>query len=231
VKRSSTLILERTLRKSFWNIYDHLGTLIVVNIAFAFTFWLILPFPYLICFLLYVAMIFSSYEELNMGLALTISRQNYFRFLGLLLFYLFVTTFFTLNIYFYLSLRGTLSLVGIPLSGIMLWMLLLCLATALFSFPQIIEGKDGFRTVMRRSFVLLLDNLVPTGCIIALILSVVVLLTVTGAGLLLLGFSVPAVVKATFYREVMKQYAAGDENDSWEERRGFRDLFRPWEHS
>ena len=225
------IIVEGTLKKSFWNVYDHIGLLILLNILFLLGSILIVTIPFATFFLLDVAMMLSDYREPSISVSLRTALGRYFPALLLILFYAFVVLFFSFNVYFYLSLSGNLALPGVLLAGIMLWAMLLCLATAIFAFPLLIRGGIGWRVLLKRSFLLLFDNMVPVGLVAFLIVVVEAVLLISGVGFLLLGVSIPAVMEATLFREVLKKYEERDEDDSWEERRGFRDLFRPWDNS
>jgi uncharacterized membrane protein YesL len=231
LNRSQGVILERVFKKSFWNIYDHIGLLVGINVLSIASSCLILPIPFCLFFLLEIVITFSNYQEVNLASSLKKAWKNYTRCLLLILFYIFLGIFFSFNSYFYISLKGKLSFVGILLSGFMLWILLACFMSVLFSFPLLVRGERKYRVILKKSFLLLLDNFISSGLISFFILVLTAVLIISGIGFLLLGLSIPSMIAATYYREVMKKYREDQEDDTWEEKRGFQDLFRPWQNT
>lgn len=128
------------------------------------------------------------------------------------------------NIFFYQRLGGWL---GLILSGIMLWLLLALLLTAVFLFPVMLSMDGRVWSVVRQSFLLALDNL---GLAVGLLVASLFFLggsAITGVGLFCGGLAALALLLSLAFRRLCHKYT-GDQPPA-ERPRQWRELIRPWE--
>jgi len=134
------------------------------------------------------------------------------------------------NLLFYVRIGR---LIGLALGGTMGWGLLFWVLVSLSVMPVLIYSDTGLFTVLKRSALTVLGHpffslflLLGTGMLFMVGL-------VTGVGLVLLAMSLMGVFLNTAFRELIQGHApierGMEAEEREEEKRGWRDLLRPWE--
>lgn len=159
------------------------------------------------------------------------------------------------NINFYLQLRGSLQMVGIVLAGLAFWCGMLVAIESLYALPVLVQHNLGIKKTLKRSFLLVFDNLwISIGIFIFIIIFLLISLF-SGVGPILFMLSCLAMLGNNTLYEIMTKYekkpeietvlAAGEKPTSWKQildrekadqkpkwrhdNRGWKDIFRPWE--
>lgn len=254
-------LIGRCLKKFFWNVYDHLGSLVLLNLL-----WLLLSLPWIIvtgflffvssnlaqqkqfllsftAILMAVQLLFVSpptvalfavtrkYVEYKPASLLEIFGALKHFFLpsqGLGILYLLFTVIVTVSISFYKHLGG---LFGLSLFGLMSWIEMLVFGTMIFALPLLVAREAGIWTTFKQSLLLILDNLLFSLVLFLIVLLLVAFGIFTGAGIIFLITSLISILLNTALRELLRKYSTNEVSvgEDEEEKRGFRDLLKPWE--
>jgi uncharacterized membrane protein YesL len=156
------------------------------------------------------------------------------------------------NMNFYLQLKGF----GMILAGVAFWCGIFVALQSLYAYAILVQHNVSIRKTLKRSFLLLLDNLwVTIGVFIFFILFFVFSL-LSGVGPILFMMSCIAMLGNNALYEIMTKYekkpepeqalAPGEKPTSWKQildqekadqkpkwrhdNRGWKDIFRPWDY-
>jgi len=178
--------------------------------------------------------------------------KRYFgRALGVWLMFSLAVFLLSINAHFYGAWLASLPLLGALVSGLMIWAYLAVALMGMYALPLLVQRDLSVRRVVRDSFLLILDNLFYS-LVLALAMGLVAVLGLaSGAGFFFLAVSLTAVIGNTGLRELLRRYRADEEQPevkrrprTWkevvaeqdrareeteEETRGWRDLWKPWE--
>ena len=217
-------------RKWFWNTYDYLGTLIVINIL-----WLLCALPLVTLPLAFAGLFrvtgrIAAYEETGLRDFFVHARQDLGRSFLLCGLYAGALALLAANVFFYVRLMDDWPWTGAVLSGVMMWLMVFVCMTAVFTLPLAYRNRAPVRQIIRSGVFLALDN---AGYAFVLLLAgslILVFSLASGIGLLFLGIGAIGVLFSTGLRETLKRYQQS-ETSVLEEARGWRDLLRPWGNS
>ena len=217
-------------RKWFWNTYDYLGTLIVINIL-----WLLFALPLVTLPLAFAGLFrvtgrIAAYEETGIRDFFAHTREDLRRSCCLCGLYAGVLLLLAANVLFYVRLMDAWPWVGAVLGGVMMWLIVFVCMTAVYVLPLMQRGEAPVRQVIRSGVFLAVDN--PRHAFALLFCGSVTMAfsLASGVGLLFLGIGAVGVLFSTGLREMLKRYDSTNE-DVLEEARGWRDLLRPWGYS
>ncbi len=217
-------------RKWFWNTYDYLGTLIVINIL-----WLLLALPLVTLPLAFAGLFrvtgrIAAYEETGIRDFFTHTRDDLVRSVCICGLYGGVLLLLAANVLFYVRLIDSWPWVGAVLAGVMIWLIVFVCMTAVYVLPLMQRSEAPVRQVIRSGVFLAVDK--PRHAFALLFCGSVTMAfsLASGVGLLFLGIGAVGVLFSTGLREHLKRYDNAN-GDVLEEARGWRDLLRPWGNS
>jgi uncharacterized membrane protein YesL len=170
-------------------------------------------------------------------------KKFFLRSLGLWLFFTLIAFLLVLNAAFYHHLPGKLSFLGALAAGLMGWAYLFLCLVQVYALPLLVQEDLAVKSVLRRSVLLVLDNIGYSLCLVLLAFAVLIVGLVSVAGLLFLAVGLAGVLTNTGLREILRKYEPekrGPSQTNWaeiretqgkvkEESRGWRDLWKPWE--
>lgn len=265
----------------FWDTYDNLGHILLVNVIWFICnlpglmimylifrsslginlLWILLCIP-LFIFSTTTAGLFaytkqlmelkdSSIKYLFLGM-----KQYYGKGLALVLIHLGIFLLIIININFYLQLRGSMQMLGVILAGLAFWCGIFVALESLYSFAVLVQQNLSIKKTLKRSFLLVLDNLWVTIGIFIFCISFLIISLFSGIGPILFMMSCIAMLGNNAIYEIMAKYvkkpeptptlAPGEKPTSWKqildqekadqqpkwrhENRGWKDIFRPWDY-
>lgn len=220
-------------KKAFWNSYDHLGRLMLLNLAAIIAALTVIGLPLAIMGLFAMTVKVVNYEELELRQLWPTLRpflKRGYLLVGLLLLGVAILV---ANLYFYNSLlnRGTdpagLRFLFSAMQGLMLWLLLFLSILAYFIFPVLCQMNRGVKATLKNSLFLMFNNLKVAFYLLISVLFWLIVGFFTGIGLVFLTFSMVSVIGNTAIRETLAQYREAG-LDPAEEARELRDLIKPW---
>ncbi len=220
-------------KKAFWNVYDHLGTLILLNLL---SFVFILTFvgiPLALSGLFGVTKQIAYYESVEFRDYWSNTKKYFKKAFSLAIFIMIFLFLLAANLYFYyfqIILSHTDANMRIIFSimlGGMVWLCIIFLIFLHYLFPMMVQFGDKFVSLLKKSYFLMLDNIVVSLYLFITSTFWFVLGIYTGIIAFFFSFSVVSVVCQTALREVLNQYQP-EALSKDEEVRGFRDLIRPW---
>lgn len=217
-------------RKWFWNTYDYLGTLIVINIL-----WLLLALPLVTLPLAFAGLFrvtghIAAYEETGIRDFFAHTRGDLRRSFLLCGLYAGVLILLAANVLFYVRLMEDWPWTGAILSGVMMWLIVFVCMTAVYTLPLMLREQVPVRQIVRKGVYLVVDNPRHSFALLAAGALVMAFSLASGVGLLFLGLGAIGVLFSTGLREILKRYEQR-EDGGLEEARGWRDLLRPWGYS
>ena len=217
-------------KKWFWNTYDYLGTLIIINILCVLLLLPLVTIPFAFAGLFRVTGRIAAYEKAGIRDFFSYNRTDLGRYYCLCLLYLGALLALFINIFFYVNAMPEWPWVGAILSGVMIWLVAFVCMTAVYTFPLAQSKQFSVRQIIQLGIFLVIDNMKRS--IILLIGGglVIIFSLVSGVGLVFIGLGATAVLFSTGVREIRKRYDFSEEH-IFEEVRGWRDLFRPWGYS
>lgn len=231
--------LHRVWKKWFWNAYDHAGTLVAVNLLWVLGSLLLITLPASTAGLFYVTSRMAAYREVRLRDFFVGCRDYHWRSLRLCGLYGLAAAVLAVNVWFYGRLAGSWQWAGVILGGGMIWGMAFIGLTGVYAFPLLVQTDETIRVIVKKSVLLVLDNLWYTGALGGCGVVVLVIGGITGAGVVLGAVAVVSLLFSTGLREVLKKYAPLEREgaDQFlpqpatdpEEPRGWRDLIRPWE--
>ena len=222
-------LITRIYKKSFWNTYDNIGQLILLNLIW----FLIFPLPTFLAFrylplgaypriglTIVIGLITYSYATSGVfaltarlvdyrEIALrrfTAEAQTYFpRMLSLGL--IFGTVFFVLfqSTRFYLNLKVAGGIMGFFLAGVQMWIAAFLLLMQVYLFPLLVTRDWGIKRTLRWSAVLVVLKPGLTILMFLQALAIFLLVGVTGIGVVVLLMSLTSVFLNTTLRETLRE--------------------------
>ncbi len=149
-----------------------------------------------------------------------------------------------LNIAFYQHLPGRLDVLGAFAAGLMVWAYLLLSLVQMYALPLLVQEDLPLKKCLRRSVLLMLDNLWYSLCLGLMACSLLLVALVSVAGLLVIAVGLMGVLTNTGLRQILKRYQPQRterkprtwaeireaEGQGEEETRGWWDLWKPWQH-
>ncbi len=223
-------LLAPAFRTALWRVYDHLGLLIVLNLI-----WLVLLVP-VVTAPAATAALFDVARRL--ARRETVSAATYFRSFRRLfpsalilgLFSAFTAFVLWIAVDFYSHLGGAMRYPGFLLAALLVWLGVFVALMHAHLFPVLVHGDRRLPVVLKKSALLTLDNLAFSLGILVQTAALAALCVVTGAGLVLIGGSLVAVLLVSGHRELLRKYRPDDPSlEEVKETRTWRDLWRPWE--
>jgi len=222
-------LLTRIYKKTFWNTYDHIGQLILLNLLW----FLIFPLP---TFLIFRYLPFTGYTQLTFtflaGLlthsyatpgvfALTARLADYqqthlrsffseaktYYLRTLMLSLLFGGIFFllTYSIGFYISVKIGFGLLGFFLAGIQIWIGAFALIMQVYLLPLLVGKNWDLKPVLKWSTLLIILKPGFTILLFLQALAIFILITITGVGAVLLLMSIISIFLNTALRETLRE--------------------------
>lgn len=222
-------------KKWFWNVYDYLGTLILLNVLWLICALPIVTLPASMAGLFRVTTRIAAYEEVGIRDFFIGMRQGFGRMWLVCGVYGVVFGLLSVNILFYTNLIVSWPWTGAILGGALIWLAAFVAVTGFYSFPLAAQTNEPIRRVFRDAVYLVLDNPRASVGLLLVIGSVLFVSLVTGAGIVLGGISAIGVLCSTGFREIYRRYGTKgtaletDSAQDMEEPRNWRDLLRPWE--
>lgn len=219
-------------KKWFWNTYDYLGTLILVNILWVLCSLPVITLPMTMSGLFRVTNRIAAYEETGVRDFFSGIRDNIWRSLRLCGAFSGVLLLLIINILFYLRMMTLWSWTGAILSGAMIWLVMFVGLLGIYCFPLLGQRETSTWQIIKTGMFLVLDNARYSIGLLMVGLAILMVSLLSGVGILFGGVAAIGVLCSTGLREIQKQYETSetDEASHKEEARGWRDLFRPWEY-
>jgi uncharacterized membrane protein YesL len=238
-------LLARIYKKAFWNVYDHIGRVILVNLVW----FLVFPLPTFLIFryvplagyarigaalaaglllnafamsgvFAYAARI-ADYQPASLGDFLAGGRRFYLRMLALSL--IFAAAFFLLatSIQFYIRLEVGGGILGFFLAGIQAWIGAFLLLMQTYLVPVLVKRDWGVGKTIKWAAMLTVLRPGFTILIFLQALAIFALVTLTGIGLAVLTLSLTAAFLSTTLRELLTElegrWAPRKKPTSWKE--------------
>ena len=239
--------------KFLWSAYDHLGSLIAVNLL-----WSVLSLPWMaMAYLLFAAgraagergafiaaflgvevVLFAPPTALLFSAARTWAEQREIgwralfaesrRFAGrsqaIGLLLVSTTLILWVNIYFYQQLGGW---AGLLLGAIMIWFLVALMLIAVYVFPVLISQDGPVWHTLRQSFLLAIDNIKLSFGLLLTVFATLGVGAISGIGLFCGAGAALALFLSIYFRELLPKYTG--EALPAEPHRRWREVLRPWE--
>ena len=221
--------LRVTYKKWFWHTYDYLGTLIVVNVLWILCALPVITLPVSMAGMFHVPSRIAAIEETGLRDFFVGIRLHLWRSVRLCSIYAVCLAVLTVNTLFYIRMIEQWSWGAAVLAGGLFWLMVFVIVTGLMTFPLLIESTEPVRVVVKKGILLIVDNMSAVAFLFMGVLAVLLLGTVTGAGLFFGAIPVAGLLCSTGLRELQKKYADTEDDDP-DEVRGWRDLFRPWDY-
>jgi uncharacterized membrane protein YesL len=219
-------------KKAFWNAYDHLGRLLLVNLFSVLLAITIIGLPAGIIGLFSITAKIANHENITLKEYASPLRKYLKRVVSLIAVLVFLMLLLAANLYFYNAMLhqtsgAAMTFIFSGMQGLMLWLALFFIMFSFYIFPVLFQLDSDFRVTLKNSFFLMLDNLKVSFYLFFSWLFWMFVGVATGIVGFFLSLSVIAVIGNTAVREVLAQYQPkGLEAD--EETRGLRDLLKPW---
>jgi uncharacterized membrane protein YesL len=265
----------------FWDTYDNLGHILLANVLWFICnlpglaliylvfhissgfnlFWILLLIPLGIISATTVGL-FAYTKQLmelkdNSIKSFFAGIKQYYRkafvitLIHVLLFILIIV-----NINFYLQLRGNMQMAGVVLAGLAFWCGIFIALESIYVFAILVQNNLGIKKTLKRSFLIVLDNLWVTIGIFIFLISFLILCLFSGIGPILFMMSCIAMLGNNAIYEIMAKYekkaaaapplAPGEKPTTWKQihdqekadqqpkwrhdNRGWKDIFRPWDY-
>jgi len=189
-----------------------------------------------------VAAQWSDYQATATREFFPLLRQHFFRSLGLWLLFTVCVLVLAVNAVFYQGLLGGVPILAAFVAALMGWAFMFICLLQVYALALLIQDQLSLKKILRRSALLVLDNIWYSVCLFLLISLILLIGLVSVAGLLLFSVGLIAVIDNTGLREILKKYQPQEKTErprTWaqvrqaetgaeEEPRGWRDLWRPW---
>jgi uncharacterized membrane protein YesL len=221
-------LLATIYKKAFWNTYDHIGQLLLINLLWflLFLFPTFMAFRYLpfdgytqLSFVFLIGLLTHSYatagafaltarladyEDVSLREFFGAARRFYFRTLMLSLIFGGIFLLLTYSVGFYVSVKIGFGLLGFFLAGIQVWIGAFCLLMQVYLLPLLYSRNWGVWAVLKWAGTLIL---LKPGFTILLFLQATglfFLIGVTGVGVVLLLMSLVSMFLNTALRETLR---------------------------
>ena len=248
--RPAKLVLVSSListiyKKAFWNTYDHIGRLILLNLLWALCFllptylayWLLPLDGYLKIAATALVGIFThsfattgvfaatadivDYRKFTLKQFFYAGRRLYLQALAITLLSVLVCYLNYVSITFYLALEGPAGVLGFFLVGVQVWIVLFVLCMRAYLFPLLVKKKLGVIKTIKWSAVLILLKPGFTLLIMLQVVAASVIIGITIIGAIVVLMSLVSVFLNTTLREILKELERSDEPrkkpTSWKE--------------
>lgn len=232
-------------KKAFWNTYDHIGRLILLNLLWTVCFplptylaWWLLPLGnyHRIAAAVLVGILTHSFATTGV-FAATADIVDYRRFtlkgffrwgrrlypaaLAITLLSVLVCYLNYVSITFYLALEGPAGVLGFFLVGVQVWIVLFVLSMRVYLMPLLVKKKWGALKTIKWSAILILLKPGFTLLVMLQVLAASVIIGITILGAIVILMSLVSVFLNTALREVLKELEERDEPEkkptSWKE--------------
>ena len=238
-------LISRIYKKAFWNTYDHIGRLILLNLLWAgsFLFPTFLTYQFVplggqwrIGAAILVGVLTHSFAATGV-FAATADIVDYRKFTlkqflrgGLSLYFpslgihLILAVFFYvlyMSIRFYLALEGPAGIVGFFFVGVQVWIGAFVIAMRVYILPLLVKKRWGVFKTLKWSAILVLIKPGFTLLMMLQAIAIAVIIGITIIGAILIVMSLISVFLNTTLREVLKEIEAREEPKkrptSWKE--------------
>ncbi|NOZ55223.1 MAG: hypothetical protein GXO73_00335 [Calditrichaeota bacterium] len=215
------------LKKTFWNVYDHLGKLLILNFLSFLLALTVVGLPFAVAGLYSLANRIADYRAVGLRDYFRLGAQGYFLAFKLTAIFVFGALVLGSNVVFHLEDRLGLPAVSMGMLLLTVWFSLLFLVWNFYLFPLAFRFGELSKQVSKSALGLALDNKSFTTWV--LLADLVNWLAGAATFVLLVFFApaVSAVLQAVATRELLSKYHPGLVREG-EEQRTLRDLFRPW---
>ncbi len=217
-------------KKWFWNTYDYLGTLIVINILWVLFVLPLVTLPLAFAGLFRVTGRIAAYEETGIRDFFSHTRGELGRCFRLCALYAGAVLLLAANVVFYVRIMEDWPWAGAILTGVMMWLIVFICLTGVYTFPLMQRSQAPLKQIIRSAVFLVMDNARYSFMLLLAGFLTMAFSLASGVGLLFLGVGATGVLFSTGLREIQKRYDLTD-TDILEEARGWRDLLRPWGYS
>ena len=238
-------LLSQVYKKTFWNTYDHIGTVILTNLLW----FAIFPLPTFLCFryvplgiahrvvltivvglmtnafamsgLFGITSRIANYEDSSIRHFLAHGRRLYWRIFALSLIYATAVAILVVGIRFYLGWKALGGLPGFALAGWQVTILAFVLLTQAYVMPLATLRDHGVWQTMKWSAILTILKPGYTVLVFLQAVAIFVLVSLTGIGIAVLALALVAIFLNTATRELWHQIEAhwkpGRKPTSWRE--------------
>jgi uncharacterized membrane protein YesL len=238
-------LISTIYKKAFWNTYDHVGRLLLLNLLWAgcfplptyLAYWLLpLDGQAKIGAILLVGMLAHSfattgvfaatadivdYRRFTLKQFFARGRALYLRALGINLLSIGVFYLTYVSIRFYLALEGPAGVLGFFLVGVQVWIVLFILTMRIYLIPLLVKKDWGVFKLIKWSAILVVLRPVFSLLLLLQATAAAVIIGITIIGAILILMSLASVFLNTMLREVLKELEASGEPKrrptSWKE--------------
>jgi len=181
-------MLSRTLKMTFWVMFDHLGKLILANLLWALALtlpgsfaatavfygdratrlWIGLPstavtvgmiLPVMSAGMAHMIKVLIDRKDGSLSDMMEGIRAYWRKAMGIGFIYVFATACLGTSVWFYAAkLHATAPFLGYAISAVALWCLAFVGLTALFAMPALVQKREGVLATLKLSALLVLDN-------------------------------------------------------------------------
>ncbi len=221
-------------KKAFWNVYDHLGTLILLNLLSSILMITIVGIPFALGGLYGIANQIANYEQAEFRDYWLNGRKYFVKALSLVIFVIILIGLLAVNIYFYYvqiispQTAANMRIIFSLMLGVIVWLSMLFFILMHYLFPMMIQSGDKFLSLLKKSYFIMLDNIAISLYLFISSIFWSILGIYTGVIAFFFSLSVMSVIGQTAVRELLNQYQP-EAFLKVEEVRGFRDLIKPWQ--
>ncbi len=154
--------------------------------------------------------------------------KYFFTSIALILLNSAVFVFLYLNLHFYTKfLAAKIPALGLILSGFILWILILSCLIQLYIIPLALTRKISIFKTFYQSFLIVIDNLRFTIAAFMMIISFMVIMWFTVAGIFLIYYGTGALMQFLAYLNIYQKYDATMEVRK--EQRTLKNIIKPWD--
>jgi uncharacterized membrane protein YesL len=238
-------LITAAYKKAFWNTYDHLGRLILLNLLWTafyplptcLSYWLLpLEGPMRIGVPLAVGILTHSfattgvfaatadivdYRKFTLKRFFTGGSSLCFRALGITLLTVLVCYLNYMSIRFYLALEGPAGVFGFFLVGVQVWILIFVLSTHIYLLPLLVRKRWGVFKTIKWSAILVVIRPGLTLLVLLQAVAAAIVIGITIVGGIVILMSLVSVFLNTNLREILKELEESGEPrkkpTSWKE--------------
>ncbi len=210
----------RAWRRTFWQVYDHLGLFVLINLLWLLCSLTVILLPSATASLFRISYLTAVKKPVTVGLFLLLILKYFLRstFLTIILAVLLFLLIF--NIRFYLNFGGTW---GLVLAGITFWILVFFVISTIYIFPLFTRRAKIWKPLFY-SFILLINNFRTSLCLficMSFLFFIQMILPIIGMSLLS-SFAQNSFMEIESIYNPDIRIASPD--------RAFKELIRPWEY-
>lgn len=213
--------LSRAWRRTFWQVYDNLGLLLLANTLWFLFSITIIGLPTVTAALFNLAYLIT--------LDISVKLKDFFIFMPkkifistfVILILCLIYIFLLFNIRFYLHRFG---IIGVIFGGISFWLLIFSLIASVYIFPLICRYNNYWK-IFKYSFILTIDNLKIT----LILFITTILLLVMEIVIPVISIAILAIFTQNVFLEIESRY--NSEIIIKEPRRNFREIWNIWNFS